>query len=130
MIAGRKSFVGANARRRLLFALALAVTCFCGCKGEKGKVLGKAPSGKAYNVVAVRAGDTPGTVTLHGAIVEKCPVAGCWFYLQDATGTIKVDTKVAGFVVVDLPLQTEVTVSGKVVNENDDVSVQAAGLRY
>jgi len=45
-------------------------------------------------------------VVLHGRMTQKCPVAGCWFMLHDETGTIKVDTKNAGFVVVDIPLQS------------------------
>jgi uncharacterized protein YdeI (BOF family) len=116
--------------RACLFSAALALALTVGCGGQKGKVLGKAPSGKIYNIIAVRAGDTPRSLSLSGAIVEKCPVAGCWFYLQDETGTIKVDTKAAGFVVVDLPLQTKVTVSGQVLSDSEDVSLQATGLRY
>lgn len=61
---------------------------------------------------------------------EKCPVAGCWFRLRDRTGTIKVDTKAAGFVVVKVPLATTVTVSGKVVADGDEVMIEAAGVRY
>jgi hypothetical protein len=63
-------------------------------------------------------------------MIEKCPVAGCWFRLQDPTGTIKVDTKSAGFVVVDVPLQSQVIVAGKVVAEGSDVVLEATGLRY
>jgi uncharacterized protein YdeI (BOF family) len=101
-----------------------------GCHRQNGSVLGKAPTGDVRNIIAVRAGETPPTVTLKGRIVEKCPVAGCWFYLQDATGTIKVDTKAAGFVVVNVPLQTTVTVTGTILTESEDVSIQASGLRY
>jgi uncharacterized protein YdeI (BOF family) len=93
-------------------------------------VLGKVPKGQVRQVLAVRAGDTPPQVTLQGVLVEKCPVAGCWFYLQDDTGMIKVDTKAAGFVVVNVPLQTRVTVSGRIASESDDVCLQATGLRY
>jgi uncharacterized protein YdeI (BOF family) len=101
-----------------------------GCHRQTGTVLGKAPSGDVRNIVAVRAGDTPPIVTVKGAMVEKCPVAGCWFYLQDATGVIKVDTKAAGFVVVNVPLQTQVTVSGKVSNDGQEVIIEGSGLRY
>jgi uncharacterized protein YdeI (BOF family) len=102
----------------------------CACGHDHGTVLGKAPGGELKNVIAVRGGETSPKVTLHGKIVEKCPTAGCWFYLQDGTGTIKVDTKAAGFVVVNVPLETTVTVSGKIVNASEDVSVEATGLRY
>jgi uncharacterized protein YdeI (BOF family) len=110
--------------------LLVVLVLFSGCRRQTGTVLGTAPSGEVRHVLAVRAGETPPKVTLKGVIVEKCPLAGCWFYLQDDTGTIKVDTKAAGFVVVNVPLQTRVTVSGTVVTESDDVSVQATGLRY
>lgn len=63
-------------------------------------------------------------------MIEKCPVAGCWFRLQDNTATIKVDTKSAGFVVTDVPLQTTVTVSGKVGTEGNLPLIEATGLRY
>ena len=63
-------------------------------------------------------------------MIEKCPIAGCWFRLRDQTGVIKVDTKSAGFVVVDVPLERQVTVAGKVVADGDDVMVEATGIRY
>jgi hypothetical protein len=63
-------------------------------------------------------------------MVEKCPVAGCWLKLQDTTGTILVDTKMAGFVVVNVPLESKVKVSGKIVTEGDEVLLEASGLQY
>ena len=100
------------------------------CHQPAGKVLGKAPSGNARTVLAILAGDTPATVTLSGAMTEKCPVAGCWFKLSDNTGTIKVDTQSAGFVVADLPLETRMTVSGKIVQSGDEIVIEASGVRY
>jgi len=50
--------------------------------------------------------------------------------VRDETGTIKVDTKSAGFVVVDVPLDTKVTVMGKIVTEGNEVSLEAEGLQY
>ena len=76
--------------------------------------LAQAPKGKAVQVT--------------GIMVEKCPVAGCWFILKDKTGTVRVDTKSAGFVVSDLPLQTPVTVTGTVA-PGDAPSVSATGLQ-
>jgi uncharacterized protein YdeI (BOF family) len=114
---------------RVVCAL-ISIVCLCACHHQDGKVLGKAPAGEVRNIIAVWAGETPVNITLKGRLVEKCPVAGCWFYLQDNTGMIKIDTKAAGFVVVDVPLQTMVTVSGKVLNESEGISIQATGLRY
>lgn len=80
--------------------------------------------------MSVLAGDTPLTVTIEGTLVEKCPVAGCWFRIRDDTGVIKVDTKMAGFVVTEIPLQTRLTVGGKVALEGVEIVLQATGLRY
>ena len=101
-----------------------------GCRKPDGKVLGKPPKGEVYNVIAVKAGDTPSQVTIQGVMIDKCPVAGCWFHLRDRTGTIKVDTKAGGFVVVDLPLEIQLTVAGKVVSDGKDIVLEATGLRY
>ena len=110
--------------------LALFVFLLGGCHKPKGSVLGTPPDGEVRTVLAVQAGETPSNVTLAGVMVEKCPVAGCWFRLRDRTSVIKVDTKSAGFVVVDVPLESTVTVSGKVVTEGDEVVIQATGVRY
>jgi uncharacterized protein YdeI (BOF family) len=101
-----------------------------GCGQPKGKVKGEAPRGEPSTVLAIRAGDTPPAVTVQGMLVEKCPVAGCWFRLQDRTGVIKVDTKTAGFVVTEIPLKTTVTVSGKITLEDNETILEATGLRY
>ena len=100
------------------------------CHHQTGKVLGKAPAGDIRTVLAVRAGDTPPVVTLTGTMTEKCPVAGCWFRLTDGTGTIKVDTQAAGFVVADVPLETRMTVAGKIVESGDEIIIEASGVRY
>jgi uncharacterized protein YdeI (BOF family) len=63
-------------------------------------------------------------------MVEKCPASGCWFRLRDQTGTIRVDTRAAGFVVTNVPLQSRITIAGKVVKRGDEKSVLASGLRY
>ncbi len=57
-------------------------------------------------------------------------MAGCWFIIRDQTGTIKVDTKSAGFVVLDVPLQTTMTVEGRVARSGSDKMIEATGLRY
>ena len=109
----------------------LVGTWLCtGCGKSKGKVLGQPPAGPPKTVLAVRAGDTPPKVVLQGRLVEKCPVAGCWFRVQDETGLIKVDTKTAGFVVTEIPLETVVTVAGTVAAEGDEPVIEATGLRF
>ena len=111
-------------------ALLAALVIVAGCGGPKGRVLGKDPTGKIYDTLAIRAGDTPADVLIQGKLVEKCPQAGCWFRVQDGSGIIKVDTKTAGFVVTEIPLETVITVSGKLVMEGDEQLLQATGLRY
>lgn len=101
-----------------------------GCHKPQGTVLGKAPKGEPQTILAVRAGDTPPQVTVSGVMTEKCPVAGCWFRLRDRTGVIKVDTKSAGFVVVKVPLESKVTVAGKVIADGDEIVIEATGIRY
>src|SRR5262245_28427652 len=101
-----------------------------GCSRPHGTVLGRAPKGDPRSIISVKAGDTPPDVTVSGAMIEKCPVAGCWFRLRDSTGTVLVDTKAAGFVVVNVPTESQLTVSGKVVTVGDEVLIEAAGIRY
>ena len=92
--------------------------------------MGKEPRGVAQTVLAVRAGTAPTKFTLEGVMIEKCPTAGCWFRLRDGTGVIKVDTKSAGFVVVNVPLEAKITVAGKAVADGQDVQIEATGIRY
>ena len=113
------------ARASLIFLL-VAV----GCHKPQGTVLGKTPESEPRSILSVKAGNTPPQVTVHGVMIEKCPVAGCWFRLRDGTGIIKVDTKSARFVVVNVPLESQMTVAGKAVAEGDEVMMEAAGIRY
>lgn len=86
---------------------------------------------RSYSARAVAS--TRGTnrvVTLHGNMTEKCPIAGCWFVLRDKTGTIRVDTKAAGFSVGAIALQTPVTVSGTVAESDGVKTLIATGLSY
>jgi uncharacterized protein YdeI (BOF family) len=118
------------ARRLCVACLGLMFMFGSGCGQPKGKVLGIAPRGAPQSILAVQAGDTPPVVTIEGRLVQICPVAGCWFRIQDDSGTIKVDTKAAGFVVLDVPLQTVVTVTGRIRSESGEATIEASGLRY
>ena len=119
-----------SVKLRLVLVLLACLVLVTACRKSSATVLGKAPKGQPRTILSVRAGDTPPQVTISGVMIEKCPVAGCWFRLRDPSGTIKVDTQSAGFVVVDVPLQRQVTVTGKVIAEGSDVKVEATGLRY
>ena len=116
--------------RRFTFIILIAVLCGgLGCK-QSGNILGKAPRGDTRTVLAIREGLTPRLVTIQGKMITKCPTAGCWFDLKDKTGAIRVDTKTSGFVVTKIPLQAEVTVSGKLVFLGDEPVLEATGVRF
>ena len=109
----------------------VCVLLVAGCQKSNGTVLGKAPEGEAQTISSIKTGGTRSQVTIQGVMIEKCPVAGCWFYLRDSTGVVKVDTKLAGFVVLDVPLQSRLTVMGKkVVADGNEITIEATGVRY
>lgn len=101
-----------------------------GCSPAGNQVLGQAPHDEpiSLNSARQRVGEEP--VTVSGVMVEKCPEAGCWFVLKDPTGTLKVDTKTAGFVVVEVPLQRHLTVVGQIVTNGTERLLAATGVRY
>jgi uncharacterized protein YdeI (BOF family) len=112
-------------------SLALAL----GCGGPRSEVRGKAPAGTVSTAVVLRQAAARAPVTVHGTMVEKCPVAGCWFILQDGTGRVRIDLKNAGFVVTDVPLGRAVTVSGTLRRASGgtrlaDPEVVATGARF
>lgn len=108
----------------------LGLFLLAGCSGGGKQVLGIPPSGEPVTVAAAQTVANKQPVTVHGKMVEKCPVAGCWFMLKDSTGVIKVDTKSAGFVVLNVPLGADVTVSGKSAANGSERMVEASGVRY
>ncbi len=111
-------------RLALVLLLLLAVTGCARQPVQMGHVL------TINTVTAIRdiqPSSTP--VTIHGTMTDKCPVAGCWFKVRDRSGVVKVDTKAAGFVVVDVPLGSQVTVSGTYQTTPERLFL-ATGLRY
>jgi uncharacterized protein YdeI (BOF family) len=106
-----------------------------GCGGPRSEVRGQAPGGKVSTAAVLRQAAARAPVTVHGTMVEKCPVAGCWFILQDETGRVRVDLKNAGFVVTDVSLGRAVTVSGNLRRASGatglaDPEVVATGARF
>jgi uncharacterized protein YdeI (BOF family) len=110
--------------------LTICVAVLGGCSAHDAKTLGAAIEGESTSVAQLQRVERLSSVVLHGTMTKKCPVAGCWFLLRDQTGTIKVDTKNAGFVVVDVPLNATVTISGHVVTNGSERFIDASGLRY
>jgi uncharacterized protein YdeI (BOF family) len=115
---------------RLLAISLIGLTLAVGCSKREALVLGQAPFGKPRTIYSIKMVGRGTPVVLDGIMVEKCPVAGCWFRLRDSTGTIKVDTRSAGFVVANVPVNSKLTVSGKSVMDGDDVAIEALGIRY
>ncbi len=114
--------------RNWIFLLCVVLAA---CRPAGARTLGRVPTAVTQTVSQLRqASVLPTECTVAGEMIEKCPVAGCWFVLRDATGTIKVDTKSAGFVVLDVPLHARVRVAGRLVAEGSERVVEATGLRY
>jgi hypothetical protein len=67
-------------------------------------------------------------VTIEGKITRECPKSGCWWYVQDKTGEMRVDSKRGGF---SLPLEREghmVRTTGIAVKtEGGELQIAASG---
>ncbi len=100
-----------------------------GCGGGTPTTLGASPAGVIVPVSATVQARAAQTITLRGEMIERCPVAGCWFKLRDKSGVVHVDTKAAGFVVTDVPLHTQMTVQGTTI-PGAGAQITATGLRY
>ena len=114
---------------RLMSCLSLVgILLLAGCNSSAPTILGTPPANTPVNTVDQAARFTKAApVTVQGEMIEKCPVAGCWFKLRDKTGVVRVDTKAAGFVVTDVPLHTQMTVQGRADAQG---GVAATGIRY
>ena len=115
---------------RLAALLLLAAVVLTGCFDRGPKTLGKMSEGTPVSIASLEKTAPESPVLVHGTMTKKCPVAGCWLILHDESGSIKVDTKNAGFVVVDVPLNTTMTVAGRVVTNGPERLIDAAGIRY
>jgi len=115
---------------RLPLKLSALLLLIGGCASPAARVLGSAPAGEPATVTTARSAGDGATMVVAGEMVEKCPAAGCWFVVRDGSGTIRVDTKNAGFVVTDVPLHARVTVAGRVKAADGEPQIDAVGLRY
>jgi uncharacterized protein YdeI (BOF family) len=62
-------------------------------------------------------------VSISGKITTECG-SGCWFFLDDGSGTVYVDTKPGNFAIPQLPGRT-VRVKGTITSEGGDVAILA-----
>src|SRR4028118_103184 len=99
-------------------ACCVATVIWCGGCTSTTTRLGQEPDGTGVQTT-VREARPSQIVSLSGVMVEKCPTSGCWFRVRDETGIIRVDTRAAGFVVTNVPLQSHVTLAGTVVKRGE-----------
>jgi len=68
------------------------------------------------------------TVRLEGKITRECP-SGCWFFLEDETGTIYVDINPSG---LSIPPKVgkKVVVEGMPTKRNNVVSIIGKGVEF
>lgn len=117
-------------RNTLLLIATVSSSAGFGCHSAPSHVLGATFSASAPALVqTLSARSAAASVVVEGEMIEKCPVAGCWFVLKDKTGVVRVDTKAAGFVVSDVPLHARLTVSGT-LTPGVQVGIAATGVRY
>lgn len=127
--------------KKLLIVVAVAALLGAVAYGMFGKqgsgvVLGESVPADAEIVTIKQAVEMAETaenpvVVIKGKVEEKCPTSGCWFYLSDDSGRIRVDTQFAGFTVVDQKSGSEATVYGKVVKpEQGEAEISALGAEF
>jgi len=117
-------------RKPVLAVLALPCILVAGCHTGQPRALGAVIVPEAAAPIQALASRKPATpVVVEGEMIEKCPVAGCWFVLKDKTGVVHVDTKGAGFVVSDVPLHSHLTVAGT-LTPGVQPGIAATGVRY
>ena len=110
--------------RRVLPLLALLGLIGCATPGKR--LLGSELAASPVVVASLKSATAP--FSLSGTMVEKCPTAGCWLRLKDATGIVKVDLKAAGFTVTDVPKNAAIQVFGRYDKKTGEV--EATGLRW
>ncbi len=68
------------------------------------------------------------TVRLEGKIIRECP-SGCWFFVEDNTGTIFVDINPSG---LSIPpkVGAKVIVEGNVIHKNGRTMVDGKGVEF
>jgi hypothetical protein len=101
---------------------------------SSGRELGRPPRGAVIATIdALRR--SPGTfagktIAVSGQLTQRCPTAGCWFYLNDGTGDLRVDARPGSFSVLGLPIGARLTVYGRLVREpGEDLQFAAVGAR-
>jgi uncharacterized protein YdeI (BOF family) len=113
-----------------VYRLAVAAFFFGGCAARQAVTRPESAGGEIVSLAAVKKMKVATPVIAQGMMVEKCPIAGCWFKLHDRTGTIKVDLKATNLTVTNVALNTKVTVHGTVVPNGSEKMVQATSATF
>ena len=125
--------------RRVLIIACLLMVAACWAAwslraASESRELGHPPrTAVAATIEAVRR--DPGAfvgkmISLTGRMTERCPTAGCWFYLNDGTGDLRVDAQPGNFSVSGLPIGARITVYGTLLQEpGEDVQLAGVGVR-
>jgi len=106
----------------LLVALVGAATIIsAGCLSQTAENTGTGTPVKIGDIL-----ENPGTyngttVVVSGKIVNECP-SGCWFFLDDGTGSLYVDLLPSNFVIPPM-VGSRVTVEGIIQVEGKDVTL-------
>lgn len=114
----------------ILCVLTLSMAFFAGCANRQTEARGDNGKAETIGIASIQKMKLASPVVAHGTMIEKCPVAGCWFKLHDRSGTIKVDLKATKLTVVNVPLNAEVTVRGKVAPNGGEKMIQATSAAF
>ena len=123
----------------ILFTVILIILGISGCSGNSGGDstnnnekygvdITKQETTSIKDILANSSEYLDQTVRLEGKIVRECP-SGCWFFLEDETGTIYVDINPSG---LSIPPKVgkKVTVEGVPENKNGRVSINGKGVEF
>jgi uncharacterized protein YdeI (BOF family) len=68
------------------------------------------------------------TVTLTGKIITECP-QGCWFFLNDGTGSIYIDLQPAGLTIPQ-KIGARVTLRGKIKGSGGNLQILGEEVKF
>lgn len=121
----------------IIACLLMVIVCWASWTlraASSGHELGSPPRQAVATTIAALRGN-PGAfsgkmVAVTGQMTQRCPTAGCWFYLNDGTGDLRADARAGNFSVLSLPTGARLTVYGRLVREaGEDLQIAAVGAR-
>jgi len=116
----------------VLLIIILIILSISGCSGNSSERYGvEITEKKVVNVKDIYTNPNEyldQTVRLEGKIVRECS-SGCWFFLEDETGTIFIDINPSG---LSIPPKVgkKVVVEGVPENKNGRISINGKGVEF